>query len=122
MNSDNKRLFSVSPIHYQQAQQTAEQRSKTFKNWQAVIRLAISYGLPLVGRAVLEQQIRASDHKGIQRREKATKDTKLDNTARRAINNRVCAYGGLPSCKTLLCKNCKDSIAREHLEYIKKFG
>lgn len=45
------RLMSIPPRFYEQAQQIAQQRPETFKNWQEAIRLAIHYGLPCIGQA-----------------------------------------------------------------------
>ena len=52
METNNTRYLSIKPQFQEQAQEIATQRPKTFKNgsWQEVIRLAIFYGLPEIGR------------------------------------------------------------------------
>lgn len=121
-NNNNDRLFSVPPQHYQQAQEILQQRIGTFKNWQDVIRLAISYGLPRIGQTDYKEQVRECVQKSVQAHKKTVDGNKLDNIAKKAFANRLCQYGGPPGCKVIPCGNCRNLVVKQNPEWIKNFG
>lgn len=124
----NERLLSVPPTAYNQAIQIATQRPQTFKNWQAVIRLAIQRGLPLIGQTQQSPQPpqpKATDYTDVRtftQQSNKQRDTyeKVNKTV--PTPSRTCEYGGVPGCKTMGCANCTNTDIKASAKWLKVFG
>ena len=97
---DNTRHVSIAQNHKKQAQEIAIKRPQTFKNWQDVIRLAVHYGLPEIGRVQERERLHQAAINMSQMTQQGVKETK----ALRGVptRDRVC-----PPEENKVLVNCK---------------
>ena len=105
--------MSIKPQFQEQAQEIAIKRPQTFKNWQEVIRLAIHYGLPEIGRIQERERL----HQAAINMRQQTRQGTTETRAMRGIPvpPRICKHTGKQTtdCPPGLynCKNC-DSMKK----------
>lgn len=97
--------LSIKPQLQQQAQEIATKRPETFKNWQAVLQLAVTYGL-----AAMQYNENAERAAEVRRYTNKTRreHVKLTKVLRNVpMSSRTCRHTGL-STNCPPTKNCRD--------------
>lgn len=102
-----KQYLSIKPDLHQQAERICIEQPDLFKNWQAVLKKAIDYGIIRINKESVQEHTRTMNYKRV--------DNERERRLRFALRSRTCPCG-----KDKCNKHCRDNngqLCSEHPDF-----